>query len=191
MSDDIHIRHITDADWDGIVAMESRAYARLGLSEGRAALRSRADASPSTCFVLDVGSRPAGYLLALPYPAFRYPDLDRAEETVAPSSATRNLHLHDIVITESLRGTGLAQRLLNHLTLTARSHGHERISLIAVGCSETFWSTRGFTAHPGISPGGYGTNAVYMSKAVPADRAAQPEPTGVVPRGPSFHDEAS
>lgn len=188
MSDAVQIRHITEADWDGIVAMESRAYTGLGLSEGRAALRSRAGVSPSTCFVLDVGSGPAGYLLALPYPAFRYPDLERAEEAVLPphpGPASRNLHLHDIVITEDLRGRGLAQRLLHHLTLTARARGYERISLIAIDRIDTFWSARGFTAHPGISPGGYGTNAVYMSKAVPADQGAQPEPTGVVPRGPS------
>ncbi|WP_128379006.1 GNAT family N-acetyltransferase [Streptomyces cavernae] len=170
MSDDIRIRHIAEADWDAIVAMESRAYAGLGLSEGRAALRSRADASPSTCFVLDVGARPAGYLLALPYPAFRYPDLQRVEETAAEEAAassppSRNLHLHDLVITERLRGRGLAHHLLNHLTLTASSREDERISLIAVGRTEPFWSARGFTAHPGISPGGYGTHAVYMSKA--------------------------
>ncbi|MFD3306751.1 GNAT family N-acetyltransferase [Streptomyces sp. NPDC058694] len=188
MRDVVHIRHITEADWDGIVAIESRAYTALGLSEGRAALRSRAEISPGTCFVLDVGSGPAGYLLALPYPALRYPDLERTEEAVVPSlstPATSNLHLHDIVVEEGLRGRGLGQRLLHHFTLTARSRGYERISLIAVGRSDTFWSARGYTAHPGISPDGYGADAVYMSKAVPTDPGAQPEPIGVVPRGPS------
>ncbi|MER5427905.1 GNAT family N-acetyltransferase [Streptomyces sp. NPDC002588] len=165
MNDDLRIRHITDADWDVIVAMESRAYAGLGLSEGRAALRSRADASPGTCFVLDFGSRPAGYLLALPYQAGRYPELERTEDTAAPPPSPGNLHLHDIVVTERLRGRGLAQHLLNHLTLTARTRGDERISLVAVGRSEPFWSARGFTAHPGVRPGGYGAHAVYMSKA--------------------------
>jgi GNAT superfamily N-acetyltransferase len=162
--DPVRIRHITDTDWDTIVALESRAYTALGLSEGRAALRSRADASPGTCFVLDVGSRPAGYLLALPYPSFGYPDLARTETPALPVRSARNLHLHDIVVTERLRGRGLGQRLLNHLTLTACSRGFERISLIAVGHSEPFWSARGFTPHPGISPGGYGANAVYMSR---------------------------
>ncbi|MEV0552261.1 GNAT family N-acetyltransferase [Streptomyces sp. NPDC050597] len=188
MSDVVHIRNITEADWDGIVEIESRAYTGLGLSEGRAALRSRAEISPSTCFVLDIGSGPAGYLLALPYPALSYPDLERTEEAVVPpppAPASRNLHLHDIVVEEGLRGRGLGQRLLHHFTLAARSRGYERISLIAVGRSDTFWSARGYTAHPGVSPGGYGANAVYMSKAVPADPGAQPEPTGVVPRGPS------
>ncbi|MFF4117041.1 GNAT family N-acetyltransferase [Streptomyces sp. NPDC001714] len=163
--DGVRIRHITDADWDAITAMESRAYAELGLTEGRAALRSRADASPETCFVLDVGSEPAGYVLALPYPPFRYPDLERAEEAAAvPSRPARNLHLHDLVVAERLRGRGLGQRLLTHLTLIAGARGFERISLIAVGRSRPFWSTRGFTAYPGISPGGYGANAVYMSR---------------------------
>ncbi|MEU1168873.1 hypothetical protein ABZ372_55810, partial [Streptomyces sp. NPDC005921] len=36
--------------------------------------------------------------------------------------------------------------------------------LIAVGRSEPFWTRRGFTAYPGIAPGGYGANAVYMSR---------------------------
>ncbi|MFF7473138.1 GNAT family N-acetyltransferase [Streptomyces sp. NPDC008092] len=163
--DGVRIRHIADADWDAITAMESRAYTELGLTEGRAVLRARADASPETCFVLDVGSEPAGYVLALPYPPFRYPDLERAEEpaVVAPDPP-RNLHLHDIVVAERQRGRGLGQRLLTHLTRTAGARGFERISLVAVGRSEPFWSKRGFTAYPGISPGGYGANAVYMSR---------------------------
>ncbi|MEV5958106.1 GNAT family N-acetyltransferase [Streptomyces sp. NPDC051987] len=162
--DGLRIRAITDADWDAIAALESRAYAELGLSEGRAALRSRADASPETCFVLDAGSRPAGYVLALPYPPFGYPDLGRAEQPQDPARPPRNLHLHDIVVAERLRGRGLGGRLLDHLTLAAAARGFERISLIAVGRSEPFWSARGFTAHPGVCPDGYGANAVYMSR---------------------------
>ncbi|MCI3275124.1 GNAT family N-acetyltransferase [Streptomyces cylindrosporus] len=161
--DGVRIRHLADADWDAVVELESHAYAALGLSEGRAALRSRADASPETCFVLDVGGQPAGYLLALPYPPFKYPDLERSEP--AGARATRNLHLHDLVVTERLRGRGLGQCLLEHLSLAAGARGFERISLIAVGRSERFWSARGFTAYPGIAPGGYGANAVYMSRS--------------------------
>ncbi|WP_046729361.1 GNAT family N-acetyltransferase [Streptomyces humi] len=162
--DGVRIRHIDDADWDAVAALEARAYAELGLSEGKSALRSRADASPETCFVLDVGSRTAGYVLALPYPPFRYPDLGRAEESAVTARRSGNLHLHDLVVAERLRGRGLGRRLLDHLTLTAGARGFERISLIAVGHSERFWSARGFTAHPGIAPGGYGANAVYMSR---------------------------
>ena len=154
MSNEARIRRIADADWDGIVAMESRAYAELGLSEERAALESRVRVSPTTCCALDLARGWRGYLLALPYPMFRYPDLDRTEEFAFPS---RNLHLHDLVIAEESRRGGLAQRLLHHLTAAARSHGYEQISLVAVAGSETYWSARGFAGHQEVvPPGSYG-----------------------------------
>ncbi|MET9534307.1 MULTISPECIES: GNAT family N-acetyltransferase [unclassified Streptomyces] len=164
MGQDVQIRNITADDWHGIAELEASAYSASDLSEGRAALESRARPSPATCFVLRLDRRTAGYLLALPYPLWQYPDLGRAEKTVFRST---NLHLHDIVIAERHRGRGLAKRLLHHLTATARSTTHERISLISVAGSETFWSANGYAAHRDIAlPGSYGTNAVYMSKAV-------------------------
>ncbi|MEV7194371.1 GNAT family N-acetyltransferase [Streptomyces sp. NPDC093510] len=174
MTEEIRVRGIADGDWDGIVALESRAYAPLGLSEGRAALEARMRSSPATCFALDLGRRLAGYLLALPYPESEYPEL-RGVERTAPLRS-RNLHLHDIVVAEHLRHRGLARHLLGRLTATARAHGYEQISLVAVGGSETFWSGRGFTARRGAPPpAGYGPTAVYMYKAVTADAPAPEE----------------
>jgi ribosomal protein S18 acetylase RimI-like enzyme len=164
MGHDVRTRHISDGDWSGIVALEASAYTDSALSEERAALESRARASPATCFVLDFEQQMAGYLLALPYPMFQYPDLTRVEEKTFHSL---NLHLHDLVIAESFRGRGLAKHLLHRLTVTAGSKMYEHISLIAVGGSETFWSANGYNAHPEVAlPMSYGTNAVYMSKAV-------------------------
>jgi len=157
-----HVRPIRDRDWDSIVQLEAAAYAEGGLSEGRAALESRGRAAPATSFVLDTGERIVGYLLALPYPRFRYPDLARAEQSVIDSSS---LHLHDLVIDGGFRGNGLAKRLLHHLTETARLKMYERISLIAVAGSHGFWSANGYHAHPEIVlPSSYGANAVYMSR---------------------------
>jgi ribosomal protein S18 acetylase RimI-like enzyme len=164
MGHDVRIRHISDGDWSGIVALEASTYSDSALSEEQAALESRARASPATCFVLHFEQQMAGYLLALPYPVFKYPDLTRMEEIIFQS---RNLHLHDLVIAERFRGKGLAKHLLCHLTVTAGSRMYERISLIAVAGSETFWSANGYNAHREIAlPRSYGTNAVYMSKAV-------------------------
>jgi ribosomal protein S18 acetylase RimI-like enzyme len=167
------VRPVSDGDWDSIVALESSVYTDSALSEDRAALESRGRASPSTSFVLDDGERIAGYLLALPYPMFRYPDLTRVEGDVVPSD---NLHLHDLVIGDDFRGSGLARRLLRHLTETARSQGYARISLVAVGGSDSFWSANGFRAEPEVAlPDGYGADAVYMSREIegrpsPAER---------------------
>ncbi|MEE6264495.1 GNAT family N-acetyltransferase [Streptomyces diastatochromogenes] len=197
MSHHARIRQITDDDWGGIAALESRAYAALGLSEEPAALRSRGHASPDTCFVLDLPHGLAGYLLALPYPMFHYPDLVRAEGVAAghaegPAAGTvvpsRNLHLHDLVIAEPLRGRGLAGRLLRHLTATARAGGYEQLSLVAVAGSGTFWAAHGFVRHPGVvPPGEYGGQAVYMSRPVRGDRTAAPKPAGATSHGPAPH----
>lgn len=171
MTEEIRVRPIAAGDWDAITALESRAYGPLGLSEGRPALESRVRASPRTCFALDVGRQLAGYLLALPYPESEYPELRGTER--GPARPTGNLHLHDIVVAEHLRHRGLARHLLRRLTATARSLGYDRISLIAVGGSETFWAGRGFVPRRGgPPPAGYGPTAVYMARAIPASADA-------------------
>lgn len=167
---DVRVRHIAGHDWGAIAALEERAYADRALTEGREALQARGRASPGTCFVLDAGGAPEGYLLALPYPLFRCPELRGAEET---GHASANLHLHDIVVAEHLRGAGLAGRLLARLTATARARRCERISLVAVAGSAGFWSRRGYRPYPGVAPpAGYGPGAVYMSQAAFLSRGA-------------------
>lgn len=107
MTETVRVRPLADGDWDAVVTLERDAYTGLGLSEGRAALQSRAAASPDTCFVVDVGARTAGYVLALPYPPHRYPDLTRTEAD-RDASEPGNLHLHDIVVAPGLRRRGSA-----------------------------------------------------------------------------------
>jgi GNAT superfamily N-acetyltransferase len=162
------IRGVTDADWPEIAALEAEAYADTPLAEGEAALRSRAPAG--TSFVLDLGGRVAGYVLALPYPRSRCPEPARTEPAVHRSS---NLHLHDLVIAAPLRRRGLGTRLVRHLTDVARTGGFATMSLIAVAGRETFWRANGYRPHPEARvPAGYGSGAVYMSAPVAAVRKA-------------------
>ncbi|MFC1400040.1 MULTISPECIES: GNAT family N-acetyltransferase [Streptacidiphilus] len=180
MTADPTIRGIRPDDWEAIVELEANAYTALGLSEGRTALQSRVRASPATCFVLEHGAnrrrRVAGYLLALPYPRFRYPGLDQPERTAFRSP---NLHLHDLVVAEELRRCGLAGRLLRRLETVARAREHRHVSLVAVAGTDAFWSRHGFAPHREVAaPEHYGARAVYMSK-----------PLGVPPHGsPSQHE---
>lgn len=173
--DVVRVRPVADADWPAVAALEAAAYAHRSLSEGRAALESRGRSSPDTCFVLQLGGRIAGYVLALPYPRFRHPELTRPEETVFRS---RNLHLHDLVVAEHLRGRGLGARLLRHLTATAGAQGFEHISLVAVDGTEGYWQAHGYRSHREAgSPPGYGRDAVYMSTRVRTGRPRHGEDT--------------
>jgi GNAT superfamily N-acetyltransferase len=187
VSDNVGIRRIRDEDWGEIVALEAGAYTPLGLSEDRAALESKVRASPTTCFALHLERGLAGYLLALPYPASEFPELARREEVAFRS---RNLHLHDLVIAEDLRGAGLGRRLLRHLTARARLQGYEQISLVAVGSSRTFWSANGFAdRREAVNPQGYGPNSVYMTMALAAEPTVSPTPAGDLPNGTPSRDE--
>ncbi|MFJ9844537.1 GNAT family N-acetyltransferase [Kitasatospora sp. NPDC101155] len=173
---DTRIRLLREEDWDDVVALEERAYAADGLSEGGEALRSRHRASPSTCFVLEHAGGIGGYLLALPYPLFRCPDLSRAESGGGVPAS--NLHAHDLVIAERARGRGLAHRMLRHLEETGRAAGHRTLSLVAVRGSQVLWTPLGYRARPEIGlPASYGAEAVYMAKPLetaPADPVPSP-----------------
>ncbi|MER7754184.1 GNAT family N-acetyltransferase [Kitasatospora sp. NPDC097643] len=178
---DIRIRALDEEDWDPLVALEERAYAAGGLSEGREALRSRHRASPDTCFVLEHRGGFGGYLLALPYPLYRCPDLSRAEAGGSRgggrgSARGTNMHAHDLVISEELRGHGLAHRMLRHLEHTARAAGYRTISLVAVRGAHVVWSPLGYRARPEVPlPESYGPQAVYM--AMPLEPAPADLPT--------------
>ncbi|MCX5402336.1 GNAT family N-acetyltransferase [Streptomyces sp. NBC_00102] len=176
------IRLLQEDDWDALVVLEERAYRESGLTEGREALRSRHRSSPSTCFVLEYEGGFGGYLLALPYPLDRCPDLSRAEvcadqENVRESGRGRgrvsNLHLHDVVIAERARGRGLARRMVRHLEETGRVGHYRTLSLVAVQGSREMWTRLGCRARPGtVLPASYGAGAVYMTKPLETATAA-------------------
>ncbi|WP_233223492.1 GNAT family N-acetyltransferase [Amycolatopsis sp. CA-128772] len=163
MTGGVRIEAVSSGDWPGIVRLETESYAAKGLSERRSVLESRVRASPETCFVLRTGRHLAGYVLALPYPLFRFPAFDRPE---GPAYTSGNLHLHDLVIARDRRGRGLAKVLLDRLIVTARSRRYDRMSLIAVAGSTAFWSANGFRPHPEVPVPGYGADAGYLSRAL-------------------------
>ncbi|WP_348536682.1 GNAT family N-acetyltransferase [Nocardia carnea] len=125
-----------------------------------AVLRSRGT-DHSTCFVLEHRGQFGGYLLALPLPLFRCPDLGRSESFEGHSD---NIHTHDMVIRDEFRGQGFGSLLLTHLATTARSRGFRTASLVAVHGPEVLWPRLGYRPHSELTlPAGYGASAVYMS----------------------------
>jgi ribosomal protein S18 acetylase RimI-like enzyme len=169
----LSVRPIAEQDWPAVVALEAQAYSDIGLSEGRAALESRALASPQTCLVLNVGPQVAAYVLALPYPLFRYPVLARTE---AEAFSSANLHLHDLVVAEEFRRRGLARHLEQRLARTARSLKYTSISLIALAGSRGFWVACRYEGRPEVSVSvSYGADAVYMTRMIPGIPTPDPQ----------------
>ncbi|MFB6887687.1 GNAT family N-acetyltransferase [Kitasatospora sp. NPDC056327] len=164
MSEEFLIRRLTEDDWDAVVELEHDAYAADGLSEGREALQSRAVASPETCFVLEEDGRVRGYLLSLPYPPLRCPDLARAEDAAFESD---NLHVHDLVIAEDLRGRKVALEFMRYFRSRAEEMGFEQISMVAVRGADILLRIIGYRSHREVAvPESYGRRAVYMSMPV-------------------------
>ncbi|MER5355435.1 GNAT family N-acetyltransferase [Kitasatospora sp. NPDC002551] len=161
---DVTFRRLAEDDWDTVVELESAAYTADGLSEGREALYSRAQASPETCYVAERDGKVVGYLLSLPYPLYQCPDLSSPEQAAFDST---NLHVHDLVITEELRGRDLALRFIRHLRDEARRRGFDRISMVAVRRTDILLALLGYRAHRDVTvPPCYGARAVYMSMPV-------------------------
>jgi GNAT superfamily N-acetyltransferase len=155
------LRPLAEADWPGVAALESAAYQPIGLSEGLDQLRSRAGSG--TSFVVSVGDAIAGYVLALPYPYGKVPELAAAGSPIA----SPDLHLHDLVIGPAHRRAGLGSRLAGHLLSVARDKGFSRVSLVSVGGSGAFWTRHGFDPRPEVpAPSGYGPGATYMSRSI-------------------------
>jgi ornithine decarboxylase len=92
----------------------------------------------------------------------RWPELAVPETVVF---RTRNLHLHDLVVRDDFRGQGLARRLVERVTENARTLNYERISLVAVGGSRTFWTSYGYRVCSEVAPpSSYGLGALYMTR---------------------------
>ncbi|MEU6234333.1 GNAT family N-acetyltransferase [Kitasatospora sp. NPDC047058] len=165
---DLTFRRLAEADWDTVVELEAAAYAADGLSEGGASLRARGRSSPDTCYVVEHGGRVIGYLLSLPYPLYRCPELGTVEPAAPPADdPPRNLHVHDLVIAEEWRSRDVALRFMRHLREEARGGGFERISMVAVRRSDILLGMLGYRRHREVAvPACYGGRAVYMSMAV-------------------------
>ncbi|WP_189332480.1 GNAT family N-acetyltransferase [Actinoplanes ianthinogenes] len=153
------MRRVADRDWPGIVALEARTYAAKGVSEDPDVLRTRMN--PATSYVLADGPEIAGYLLALPYPDRRSPDLAHPETTRHVSS---NLHLHDLAIAPGRRRAGLGARLVRRLLTEAATQGYTSVSLVALGEAAGFWQSQGFRPRPDVTPPAAYGPATYLTR---------------------------
>ncbi|MGL4205307.1 MAG: GNAT family N-acetyltransferase [Aeromonadaceae bacterium] len=165
------IRPIVDADWPAILALQAEAYHALE-PESEQVLRSKLALGPDTCLVACQGDRLLGYCLAHPWCKSTPAGLYQCYPTTAGRDA---LYIHDVVVSPSVRGLGVARQFLRHIEQQAARLQAEQLSLVAVQGADRYWARHGFLpTHTHKSLHDYGEQAIYMRRPMRPDRASNP-----------------
>ncbi len=135
------IKPISENSWPEISKIEEEAYTEIP-PESAPVLKSKWLASPATCSVYtDNKNEILGYLLSHPWENETPPKL---YQKTAINNKSCNLFLHDLAVSRSARGKGIAHYLVEHLIKEAKRLNFKKIVLVAVQGSGDFWAKYGF-----------------------------------------------
>ena len=155
------IRPIQEKDWPAILALQAEAYYALE-PEDQAVLRSKHRLGPTSCLVASLKDQVVAYCLAHPWSAEKPASLYQCYGQPAGHEC---LYIHDVVVSPSAQGMGIARCFLAHLEALARRHQQRQLSLVAVQGAERFWVRHQFQARTCQKDlGEYGEQAVYMCR---------------------------
>jgi ribosomal protein S18 acetylase RimI-like enzyme len=139
-----------------------------GLYEAPEVLAERQQLYPHGCYLLEIGERPAGYVLSHPWRAGALPPLN-ARLGAIPADAT-TYYLHDLALMPFARRVGAASRIVRALVKHAGAGGFASVTLVAVNGSQSYWERHGFAMQHAPEPGdkleSYGPDARLMVKAL-------------------------
>ena len=93
-------------------------------------------------YLLEIGDRPAGYVLSHPWRFGTAPALNMKLGTLPPDADT--YYLHDLAILPLARRIGAASYIVGALEKHARAKSLASMSLVAVNNSYAFWEKHGF-----------------------------------------------
>jgi GNAT superfamily N-acetyltransferase len=137
----------------------------VGHPEDPEVLAERQCLYPQGCLMLVEDGRAIGYTLTHPWHA-EPPPLNRLLHEI-PASAT-TYYIHDVALLPEARGRGQAAHAVDRLRAHACEAGFDRLSLVAVNQSQSFWEKAGFRviAVPGLETklASYGPDAVLMMR---------------------------
>ena len=93
-------------------------------------------------YLLEIGERPAGYVLSHPWRFGQVPALDTPLGQIPEGADT--YYIHDLALLPVARRIGAATFITNALAKHARAHGYPTMSLVAVNGSAGFWARHEF-----------------------------------------------
>ena len=94
------------------------------------------------CYLLELGDRPAGYVLSHPW---RYGSLPALNALLGELPADADTYyIHDLALLPVTRRVGAASSIVAALTKHAEAEGYPTMTLVAVNGSLPFWERHGF-----------------------------------------------
>ena len=140
---------LRDVTWRAMTAFDLAAVERIAASvhpdlfESPEVLAEKQQLYRNGCYLLEVGERPAGYVLSHPWLAHAPPPLNTPLGGIPANPST--YYLHDLALLPVARRIGAASRIVEALVKHAVAEGYPTMSLVAVNGSRGFWERHGFT----------------------------------------------
>lgn len=165
MSSTLTIRKMTMDDIDATMRIQIECYS-ADLIEPKSLVTSRLQASPNHCYVCcDETNEPCAYMFAYMSKKGKVTPLEG--EFVTPIGSDC-IYLHDMAVSKSVSGRGVASKLARTLLNNSKDFGAVSAGLVSVQGSVPFWSKLGYvpmnlTDEEQIAHlDSYGVPAVYM-----------------------------
>jgi len=137
---DAEWRTMTGFDLERVVAIAAEVHPNF--PEDAEVLAERQLAYRDGAYFLEIGDRPAGYVLSHPW-LFGDPPALNSRLGEIPASAD-TFYVHDLAILPVARRIGAASYILAALEKHARARRFATMSLVAVNQSQRFWERHGF-----------------------------------------------
>jgi GNAT superfamily N-acetyltransferase len=124
---------------------------------------------PHGCFTFETRGRIDGYCFSHPWLKHEAPSLDARLVRIPEAPST--YFIHDIAVSESQRGKGIAGSGMSLVVLVARLHRLSHLSLISVNQTELFWKSQKFlevdsTELQNLVKTKYSNEAVFMERTI-------------------------
>lgn len=137
---DVAWRAMSGYDVDAVFAIANTVHP--GFFERAEVLAEKFALYRNGCYLLEVGEKPAGYVLSHPWRFGELPSLDTILDALPADPDT--YYIHDLALLPLTRGLGAAKKIVDGLTKHAGAMGFATMSLVAVNNSRPFWEKQGF-----------------------------------------------
>ena len=178
-----------DVAWRAMTGYDLAAVGRIadqvhpGFFESAEVLGERQRLYHNGCYLLEIGDKPAGYVLSHPWKSGSLPALNALLGNLPADADT--YYVHDLALLPVARRVGAASHIVAALTKHAAARGFATMSLVAVNGSRGFWERHGFAV--GEAPGlddklrSYEDAARLMTKSLAEMRPQRREPALQLP----------